>query len=99
MAKQAWPNGTARRLAYRGVPTLTSLLHHRRTPAVIGWLLSTFLLLAQLTNLLPQPIGPAVALAAGTPCTTSGPANGAYSIKLCLTAPLDGATLSGEKPV
>ena len=77
-------------------------MRSRRLPLrtiALSWLLGVLVLLTPLAQVLPYPLAPASALAAGTPCTTSGPANGAYSIQLCLTAPLDGATLRGEVPV
>ncbi|MDX6644903.1 MAG: large repetitive protein, partial [Miltoncostaeaceae bacterium] len=39
------------------------------------------------------------AAAAGTPCQTSGPTSGAYSVTVCIEAPADGAGLTGATPV
>ncbi|MBX6340938.1 MAG: metallophosphoesterase [Thermomicrobiaceae bacterium] len=52
-------------------------------------------LLLATTALLARPAGVG---AAGT-CATSRPSSGAYTVNLCLTAPTNGATVSGETTV
>src|SRR5215203_3189680 len=74
----------------------------RRLPlriTTISWLLAVIVLLTPVAQVLPSPLAPGSVLAAGTPCVTWEPSSGAYSIQLCLTAPLDGATFRGEVPV
>src|SRR5215213_3998762 len=59
-------------------------------------------LILLLTNVqaFPSLLVPSAALAAtGTRCTTSGPASGSYSIEICLIAPNDGVTLTGDQTV
>lgn len=50
-------------------------------------------LLAGLFALAPRASGD------GAVCTTSAPPSGAFSVQLCLTAPADGATITGEELV
>src|SRR5678815_5039275 len=38
-------------------------------------------------------------LAAGSNCSTSGPVSAAYTVTVCITAPGDGATLSGVRTI
>ena len=51
-----------------------------------------------LTNLVAAPFQPTV-LAAGTNCITIAQYSGTYTITPCITAPLDGATISGAVTV
>src|SRR3712207_1083725 len=79
---------------------LMPLLRFHRRPATISWLLVVMVLLTPVADVLPYHLAPSsVAAATGTPCVTWGPSGGSYSSRLCLTQPLDGATVRGDVPV
>jgi hypothetical protein len=68
----------------------------RRAQIVLRFLvcLAVLSLSASLPGAVIQPVG-----AQAAACTTSGPESGAYAVRLCLTAPGDGATLTGDATV
>ena len=43
--------------------------------------------------------GPVAVANAASPCVSSGPASGAYTVSVCISAPADGATVSGDQTV
>src|SRR5262245_46563005 len=55
------------------------------------------LALAVLINLITTPLQTIAVHATGSNCLTS--TNGAYTVTPCITAPADGATLTGEQTV
>ncbi|HLO31462.1 MAG TPA: Ig-like domain-containing protein, partial [Anaerolineales bacterium] len=58
-----------------------------------------FLALVVLINLIAAPIQTQAVLATGTNCVTSSMNGGAYTVKLCIDAPADGATITGAQTV
>lgn len=69
---------------------------HRTIKRHLLWVMMLSAAMAGLGLGLQQGEGP---LHAASNCSTSGPASGAYTVTLCITAPTDGATLTGAVPV
>src|SRR5688572_17125448 len=60
----------------------------------LGRVFAQVLLISLLMGMLQIP-----ASAAGNECRTSGPLSGAYTVTVCITAPADGAIVSGVRTV
>jgi hypothetical protein len=73
------------------VPAARQASYHKRRLLNLIWILA---LLALVSTPDSSPVQ-----AAGTGCVTSGPTGGTYTMKVCFTAPVDGATITGDTTV
>jgi hypothetical protein len=78
-------------------PSLGARLVRRLQRHHPGAFIGTVLVLGLAFGSFAQPV--AVVRAATPVCVTSGPAGGAYTVNACLSAPADGATVSGNQTV